>query len=296
MRLLIVALVCAASVARADVDGETAKRLFDEAIDDFSNNRIAAACPKLEASIRLRAEVKPLGLLAACYERQGKLATAYRTFKETRKKAEAANDNDSAVAAAGHVARLEPKVARVTITSSTPVTLDGKPFADVGKPYEIDAGKHKVSAAGFDKDLEIKDGDNATVVIPKADGVVIAPTEPTPIRAPSSSNRKLIGMGVLGGGVAFTAVGGLFGLQAKGKWDDAQSKHGCNDDGDCADQAGLKLIDSARSKGLVSTVFVGVGLVAVAGGVVLYLTAPKRTEKSLALTTTGRDVILLGQF
>lgn len=297
MRLLIVALVCASSIARADVDGDTAKRLFDEAVDDFSNNRIDAACPKLESSIRLRPEIKPLGLLAACYEKQGKLATAYRTFKDVRKKAEAANDNDTAVAAAGHVARLDPKVARLTITSAVAVTLDGKPFADVGKPYEIDAGKHKVTAGAFEKEVEIKDGDAATVEVPKPDTVGPGPIVPKPTPGPAKSNRKLIGIGVLGGGVAITAVGGLFGLQAKSRWDEAQDKHGCNDDGDCTDNAGLRLIDSANSKGKLSTIFVGVGLAAVAGGVVLWITAPKATEKnSLALTTTGRDLVLLGRF
>jgi len=309
MRLLIIAMICVAGIARADVDGDTAKRLFEEAVDDFSNNRIDAACPKLEASIRLRPEIKPLGLLAACYEKQGKLATAWRTFKDVRKKAEAANDNDTAVAAAGHVARLDPKVARVTIAAADKagltVTLDGKPFAELDKPYELDAGAHKISASAngknFDKDLTVKDGDNERVDIPKlgdGGGAVVGPVKPDPkptTPGESKSNRKLIGIGVLGGGVVLTAVGGFFGIQANGRWGKAKDA-GCNDDGDCPTPAGLKLIDEANSKAKLSTIFVGVGLVAVAGGVVLYLTAPKKSEKSLALTTTGRDLVLLGRF
>lgn len=307
MRLLIIAMICVAGTARADVDGDTAKRLFEEAVDDFSNNRIDAACPKLEASIRLRAEIRPLGMLAACYEKQGKLATAWRTFKDVRKKAEAAGDNDTAVAAAGHVTRLDVKLARVTIAAAdkggVTVTVDGKP-AELDKPYELDAGNHKVSATAggktFDKELAIKDGENERIDIPKLveGGAVVAPkvVDPTPATpGEPKSNRKMIGIAVLGGGVAITAVGGFFGIQANGRWGKAQDA-GCNDDGDCPTQAGLKLIDEANSKAKLSTIFVGVGLVAVAGGVVLYLTAPKKSEKNVALTVGGRGLVLLGRF
>ncbi len=310
MRLLSIAMIGVGGIARADVDGDTAKRLFEEAVDDFSNNRIDAACPKLEASIRLRAEIKPLGMLAACYEKQGKLATAWRTFKDVRKKAEAANDNDTAVAAAGHAARLDPRIARITVAAADKtglaVLLAGKPFTDLDKPYEVDAGTYKVTATAggknFEKSVTVKDGDNERVDIPKLveGGAVVGPVKPDPkpvTPGEPKSNRKLIGIAVLGGGVAIAAVGGFFGLQANGRWSKAQDDHGCNDDGDCADMAGLKLIDEANSKGKLSTIFVGVGLAAVAGGVVLYLTAPKKPEqRSVAVTVGGRGLILLGRF
>jgi hypothetical protein len=309
MRLLLVALmICAATTARADVDGDTAKRLFEEAVDDFSAGKFDTACPKLEASIRLRPEIKTSGMLAACYEKQGKLATAWRTFKDVRKKAEAANDNDTAVAAAGHVTRLDPKLARITIAAADKagltVTVNGKPTTDLDVPVEYDAGTYKIAATAggknFEKAVTIKDGDNERVDIPKlGDGGVgpIVGPKPTPgTPGESKSNRKLIGIGVLGGGVAIAAVGGLFGLQAKGRWDRAQDA-GCNDDGDCPTQAGLDLIDQANSKGKLSTIFVGVGLAAIAGGVVLYLTAPKNVEKNgVALTVGGRGLVLLGRF
>jgi hypothetical protein len=309
-------MICAAGMvgtAHADVDGDTAKRLFEEAVDDFSAGRIDAACPKLEASLRLRAELRPLGMLAACYEKQGKLATAWRTFKDVRKKAEATNDNDTAVAAAGHVARLDVMLARITIAPADKqglsVTVDGKPVTELDKPYEVDAGPHKIVATAggknFEKSVTVKDGDNERVDVPKlGDGGAVVTPLPDPVKpdptpsTPSApgSNRKLIAFGVMGGGVVLTGLGGVFGIQANGRWSKAQDE-GCNDDGQCPNQAGIKFIDEANSKGKLSTIFVGVGLVAIAGGVVLYLTAPKKpAERSVAVTVGGRGLVMLGSF
>jgi hypothetical protein len=105
----------------------------------------------------------------------------------------------------------------------------------------------------------------------------------------------MIGLGVIGGGVALTGVGLLFGAQANSKWGKAQDA-GCNDDGDCPTQAGLKLIDDANGKAKLSTIFVGLGLAAAAGGVVLYLTAPKSGERKVAITTSGNGLLVWGTF
>jgi Na+-translocating ferredoxin:NAD+ oxidoreductase RnfA subunit len=49
------------------------------------------------------------------------------------------------------------------------------------------------------------------------------------------------------------------------------------------DQTGVKLIDDAKSAALISTILTGVGVAAVAGGVVLYLTAPKRESTAVTV-------------
>jgi serine/threonine-protein kinase len=75
-------------------------------------------------------------------------------------------------------------------------------------------------------------------------------------------------------------IGGVFGLKAFSTNDDALTH--CHDaaGGKRCDSTGLSLTDDATTQATISTVLVTVGTAAIAGGVVLYLIAP-RAQSSL---------------
>ena len=99
-------------------------------------------------------------------------------------------------------------------------------------------------------------------------------------RPAPKSKRKLIGLGIAGAGLVAAGVGIVFGVQASSAWSDAKER--CGDDNVCDNQtdfdASTEHTDRAKSKALLSTVFVGVGAAALIGGVVLWLTAPSSSE------------------
>jgi hypothetical protein len=77
---------------------------------------------------------------------------------------------------------------------------------------------------------------------------------------------------VVGGvGIITVGFGGYFGLRAFAKNSDA--KELCSGEV-CHDRRGVTLTDEARDAAAVSNVLFGLGLAAVAGGAVVYLTAP----------------------
>jgi hypothetical protein len=91
---------------------------------------------------------------------------------------------------------------------------------------------------------------------------------------PGATNRW-IGIGVGAVGVVGVGVGSVFGLVASSKL--SQSNQGGNcDSSDHCSANGLALRKDASDAATLSTVFFVIGGVALATGVVLYLTAPRR--------------------
>jgi len=97
--------------------------------------------------------------------------------------------------------------------------------------------------------------------------VVAPPPDP-------GKTRKLIGLGVGGAGVIAVGVSSYLTLSARSKYNDAIAQH-CGGSKTMCDDTGLAITRDARSQANVATIVFGVGAAAVAGGVVLYLTAPK---------------------
>jgi hypothetical protein len=87
----------------------------------------------------------------------------------------------------------------------------------------------------------------------------------------ATSNAKTIGLIVGGAGVAGIAVGSIFGLLASSKWSSAKNDCGQG----CPDGSPARSEESeASTDGTVSTIAFAIGGVALATGLVVYLTAP----------------------
>jgi hypothetical protein len=102
---------------------------------------------------------------------------------------------------------------------------------------------------------------------------------------------KTAGLVVGGFGIAGLAIGGVFGGLAAGKWSTAQSD--CKTSATCT-PSGNMMANSARSNALtlatVSTVGFIAGGVLTAGGLVVFLVAPKGSSESRASRAGGIEI------
>jgi hypothetical protein len=309
--LAALVLLAAAPSAHAD-ESAAAVSLFDEGNRLYAAGDFAAACPKYEASLRLDASsVDTRGRLALCYEKTGRLASAWTAWREVRSRAGRTAGRERAVEIAGsHIGELEPRLARLTlhpVGGDVPpgliVTVDGAAFPlesfDIG--VAVDQGNHRVAASApgyepFAGELAIKDGEKKTLEVgpfkklpepppesrptpPVSTGPVETSRPPAPIirREASSGVRKWIGIGTLGLGVVALGVAGFEGLDAMGKHDDAV-KAGCSDDlSDCDDSDSLDTANNAYSAANLATGFAIAGGALALTGIILWASAPDDT-------------------
>lgn len=285
--LLVVSAIAAPS-ARADSasDQAAAEALFGEGRRLVAEGRFAEACPKFAESQRLDPAPGTLVNLGGCYEKNGQTASAWATFKLAASLAAQKGRTDYETTARQHIASLEPLLSTLTIVVPKDAQIDGlvvkRDGVTVGAPewglaIPVDPGSHAVEATAPKKkkwsSVAKVEGNAAKVDlrVPKLDDEESASVGPI---SPGSS-RKTIGLVVGGAGLVAIGVGSIFGLQAKSKEDEALTH--CRTDTLCSAQ-GVSLGSDAKSAATVSTILFGVGLAAVATGVVIYFTAPSGTS------------------
>lgn len=284
--------------AQSSADKAAADTLFNEGKELISSGATEAACAKFEASL---ARVTQLGTqlaLASCYEKLGRLASAWGAFRSAASTAGKARDAQRKRFAEDHATALEPQLSKLVIkveagyrVDNLQITRDGVEVsaAELGSPIPVDPGDHEIRATApgwslYSSKVHVA-GLPGTVefVVPalgKAPEKLEAPkaglSDPTPILAGVTSvpdgrlqRRRSIGYVVGGAGLAVVGVSLVFGALASSKWSDAQAH--CRDN--LCDQAGLDLAGSATTLGTLSTGTFVVGAAAVGAGVYLWLTA-----------------------
>lgn len=162
------------------------------------------------------------------------------------------------------------------------ITMDGRPFGVPGAAVEVDPGDHTVSveAAGFRKlekrlvAVEGRKQRRLVVIMDRAAAAQIASkTSPPTGRSGRPPTLAWVAFGVGGAGLL---IGATAGLVAGGKHSTLQG--GCNNAaGTCAPQYAGDL-DSFHTWRTVSTVGYVVGALGIAGGAVLWFTAPKARD------------------
>ena len=124
---LAVAALATASTASAQSDNKVAaEALFQEAHRLIEAGHYPEACEKLASSQRLDPAVGTLVNLAHCYEKVGRTATAWGTYREAIAAARQAGQIERERAARRAADALEPALPRLTIAVS-PQVDDAKP-------------------------------------------------------------------------------------------------------------------------------------------------------------------------
>ncbi len=286
-----------ATHSRAEVssaDSAAAQALFDQGKQLMAEGSYSQACAKLEESQRLEPTSGTLINLADCYEKVGKLATAWTTFLDAASAANRAGNQERERAARERAQALVPILPKIMIkvagdnTAGMEVRRDGTLVgpAQWGAKIPADQGEHRVTASAprrksWESTVMVPaKGETVTVVIPELEPLSDTGAAPASGPTPTAERPTPTGLGaqrtiglVAGGlGVAGVVVGSVFGLISKSKHDDAD-KH-CTGSV-CRDEAGVSLKRDALMAGNVSTAAFVVGAVGLVGGVTLWLTAPK---------------------
>jgi hypothetical protein len=269
-RLLACLLVMTVSKsAWADEDAARAEALFESGKAALAAGRVEAACADLGESLRLQKGVGVALWTADCYERQGKLASAWSTFEQAITLAHARGDARETLAAE-RARKLEGRLFRVVVTTEDPnaaVERDGAPMTEIGVPIPLDPGRHRFVATSPEGRTETVidaagEGRTERMILPKPASTPKAPIAEK--RAPKSTST--IGLIVAGAGVVALGASGFFALSARSAYDDSNAT--CA--GNICDREGLAHRDDAYDRAAVSTITFGIGAVALVAGAVLF--------------------------
>lgn len=322
MRTAVLAAIAIAAspgsaAAQEEPDKATAEALFQEARALVGAGHAEQACPKFEASQRLDPGLGTLLNLADCYERVGRTASAWATFREAEALAEKRGEHERGKLARERADALAPRLPRILIRVSEQarlpglvvrrgeVAIDAAAFATA---VPIDPGLYEIEASApgrrpWQRAVRVGPGPTLVeVVIP-----VLAPAPVLKVRAPpgpEGPRRRVpselrtglvIGAGSLA--VVGFAVGGLLGLKAKRRWDESRER--C-DGGACGDPEGVELGQDAARFADTATVSVAIGIAAAATAGVLWWTWPRApaATPSIELQASGQatSVVVSGRF
>ena len=298
-----------------------AEVLFNEAQKLMDAGKTAEACPKFAESYRLDPGVGVLLYLGDCYEKTGKLASAWSQYHEAIPAAKAQGHAAREKAATEQAASLEPRLPKLVVSVAPAarvqglvVTRDGtavnEPLWGSGVP--VDPGPHTIEATApgrkrWTLSVEATEGKSSSVEVPtleveerSAPPTGAAPSPPAPETPPiahpppaaasagwPAQRSVALAAGALG--VAGLVVGGVFGTKTMGAWDEAQGH--CSDAAPPAcDAEGLTLADGASTFGAVSTVGFAAGGALLGLGVVLWVTSPSGDRAVGIAPITGAGV------
>jgi hypothetical protein len=311
---LFACLLWAAPVAAQPVDDSTrnaARELASQAAEAFQKgdyqraqdlyHRAYALLPAPTLSLREARALEKLGKLVEAVE-------AYVRTTRTLLDADAPQAFRQAVQSAEEeLAKLRPRVPKLEIVlegadaSVTQVTLDGKVLksALIGVAQPVNPGTHEIEGVTQGKSgktsIKISEGVTKSVTLTLTDdpnAVSPEPAEPEP--APGAATpvvdsdstadagggfpHATLGWVSLGVGAAGLGVGVVTGLMATSRH--ASAEDGCPN-GKCpAGSQAADDLDAFRTLRTVSTIGYAVGVVGVAAGVTLLLTAPSKPESA----------------
>lgn len=277
-----------------------AERLFVEAKRLMGEQHVAEACRAFEKSQELDPAIGTQFNIADCYEREGRLATAYRQFRDLRDVLVRVGD-DRAPQADARARALEPRLPHVTIAipwantvAALVVTRDDETVepTEFGVAIPVNPGPHKVRVRATNKkdyELTVQAAEGKSEVI---DVPPLADVERQVVVRRTGFSQRTLGLVVGGVGLAAVGTSVVLGLVAKGNYDSAVD--GCTDLGDrwqCP--PGNKSGDaaSAQSMGTVATIVGGIGGAAVITGAALWLFAPKNAKAGESTTARAIRVV-----
>lgn len=308
--IVLAALVCSGhALAQGDARKASADMLFDEARRLMSEGNVAEACPKFVASHKLDPAAGTLLNLGDCYEKAGKTASAWSSFREAADLCRKTGDTRRQQEATNRAAALRPRLSMVTIALAPAARVEGlKIRADevdmdmgvLGTPVPLDPGAHTLRARAPGKQpwstqVQLADGASITITVPAlvdAAASASAPPEPLgPAASPTPAapatpepaaqrrwfSQRNIGIGLTGVGAIGVLSGGILAIAAKSSWDDARSR--CPDN-QCASQNDVAQSQDARSRANIGGVLLGMGAACAVTGAVLWWLAPSSSSKA----------------
>ena len=325
--ILILTIVATSSLAAAGPDETPAAAAARRGRAAWKAGRIHEACEAFAASEKLEASLETERSLAACYEQDGKPASAARLYR-------AIADRDSAKRERSLVqaARLEARAPRlhVTIEPMPPglaLTLDGVAIAS-GEDVLVDTGPHELvaTAPGYEGRASAPVDRERTVVnvtihmerrpepapapaaapspavaaaaAPVASDSASAPM-PAPMPAPAAADHRRRNGLIAGGAGVAVLVGAAIAFEAgSSKFDDAARlcpASTCANDADLAKGKSL-LSDGHTLRGVSIGMGVGGAALIAAGAYLILAPHHEETRVSLQVDRSGAGVTYTAPF
>lgn len=193
----------ARAVAQTETRAAVAEALYRQARDLMAAGKYDEACPKFAESQRLDPATGTLLNLAACHEKQGKLATAWLEYSDAQMAARRDAREDRVEYARARAQELEPRLSRLTLAlapgaddPALDIELDGASVgrAAVGAATPVDPGRHTVRVSAPRKkpwsgSVEIAAAEQQSLVIPPLEA---APAEvATPAKAATPAGQPV---------------------------------------------------------------------------------------------------------
>lgn len=304
--------------AQAAADKAGAVQLFDEGDRLMRLGKVAEACPKYAASMKLDPQLGALLHLADCYAKSGKLASAWGSFREAEEMARLRGDERAALAKE-QAAKLEPRLSHLmlmvssTHPSGLEVRVDGTPLTEGawGTATPIDPGPHQIEARAPDFETwastfeASSDASSVRVEVPALVRKATTPAStqpgdalPPPAESGSSPLRPLgwagIGLGAVGLG-----LGAVFLVKKNDKLEERDQV--CPSRLNCTSEEATSIAtlttDARNADTLEKVAFISGGVLA-AGGITALILAPSSRAKAdtawLAPVLTARVLGVTG--
>ena len=246
--LTLIATPTVANAAATASERAAAEALFDSAIVHMHAGEFSIACPELQDSQQIDPGVGTLLYLGQCYEEQGRMASAWATFREAAylsRRTEGGSREAVATESADrlhkiisflHVKVTRPYPAGMTITRLDRFSTTAENLAEVmwTRPIPIDPGEHVFEASALNKKpwsqtitvpaaSSAESGHKIELVVPQLEDTAVRAVPPPPVAAPatqpesaqpspakeSDSGLKTVGYIVGGTGIAVLIAGGV---------------------------------------------------------------------------------------
>lgn len=321
-------------VRAQDVDPQKAaeaQALFERATTEMESKQYASACKKFEEVTRLVPEgAGGRYTLGDCYEKLGKLASAWAQFSFAAQLASRYGQTERATDATARAEALRPKLATLTVTmpdslrriAGISVVRDEINLREAqwGTAIYVDSGRHNivVQAPGYStwrRRVEVlTDGVSVKYAIPE-DAIEAVIIPPNPDNLPPGSIviigpepdrlwQRPLGITLSALGAATLVTGGILGGVAIAKRNESNESGHCTLATNKCDDEGLRMRKEAVGVGNSSTGFFVAGAVIGALGVAIWATSPntksnpekKKTPERVELRAGFGQFGIGGQF
>jgi hypothetical protein len=294
------------------------RALFNDGVALFNKGDFEGACPKFEASLKNYPGLGTRGKLAECYEKLGRFASAWTTYREVAQLATRSGEPAREQFASERAKALEPKLSYLTVTvpaandvAGLVIKRNGREVerAKLGSAEPVDPGTAtmEISAPGkktFTGQIAIVQAQSQRFDVPPLANADAPPPPPPPgalsntpppspeeppptIHGDPPQWQKPLGIVLIGAGAVGLGIGAVLGLAAKSKYDGAFSGGGCDSASKTCDAAGQSAVDDAHSKATLSTIMFAAGTGVALVGVVVLVTAPSSRPRAYRIAPSA---------
>ena len=274
--------------ADSNEDEATALKLFLEGRTLMKQGRYKSARARLEASAKLNQTLGTSLNLAVCYERLGKITSAWSLYQKVEELALRANDKERAEYARNRGRVLAPRlpsivilVPYITLISDIKIARNGHEIRNtlLGESIYVDPGLHQIMAVArgyraFKTTVKVTEGSEVEVKIPML--------EPEPVVDEPSDVPKLPWLkrhrsSAIASGISVALLGAGLGL-GRSTWTsyDALAQTCAGSLSGCSQQE----IEAVQYRATATNVVLGACATAAATAIFLYIWETKKYEKN----------------